>query len=216
MTAIEGRHDYVVFYIEIDHFSRIRSDAGISNADLVLGDISVFIREIVPDEHLMARFSDDVLTILYKGSDREQAGDLAEQIRSQVEGHLCEVSGRSFDITVTIGLSLITESAPSSEEIISRAHQAAEVVEDGNGVNFYQATQVTVGDEGKTLTSEHIKDLLRKALDDNSLKLAFQPIISLQGDDEEQFELLTRLLGDDGHELNPGQFLGPAADAGLL
>jgi len=73
-----------------------------------------------------------------------------------------------------------------------------------------------VGEEGKTLTSEHIKDLLRAALENNTLKLAYQPIINLHGDDEEQFEVLTRLVEDDGHELTPPQFLEPAQDAGLL
>ena len=214
--AIEGRQEYVLFYISIDHFSRIRSEAGISNADLVLGDISSFVKGLVDEEHLMARFGDDVLALLFKGSDKEKTSELAENIRKEVESHLCEVSGRAFHLTVTIGLSLITESAPSAEEIISRAHQAAEGVKDGNGVNFYQQTQVTVGEEGKTLTSEHIKDLLRAALENNTLKLAYQPIINLHGDDEEQFEVLTRLVEDDGHELTPPQFLEPAQDAGLL
>jgi multidomain signaling protein FimX len=215
-SALAGIQDYVMFYIVIDHFSRVRSDAGISNADLVLGDLATLIRNMVDDEHIMARFGDDVLALLYRGGEKEKAADLAEQIRSTVDGHLSEISGKNFQLTVSIGMSLITESAPNSEEIISRAHQAAELDEDGNFVNFYQQAQVTVGDEGKALTSEHIKDLVRKALATNSLKLMFQPIISLHGDDEEQFEVLLRLIEEDGHELNPGQFMDAAQEAGLL
>ena len=44
----------------------------------------------------------------------------------------------------------------------------------------------------------------------------YQPVISLHGEDDEQFEVLLRLADTEGNELSPGQFLGPAEDAGLL
>ena len=213
--ATNGERTCILMYVEIDHFSRIRSEAGISNADLVLGDVATLIRNHVPDEHLMARFGDDVFSILFNDGDKEKAGKLAESVRALVEGHMSEVSGKTYQMTVSIGLSLISENSPTSEEVISRAHQATDSIED-NGVNFYQPKVVTVGEEGKSLTSEHIKDLIRRGIKENNFKLMYQPIISLHGEDDEQFEVLLRLPDDDGNELLPGQFLGPAVDAGLL
>ncbi len=214
--ASKGEQSWVLFYISIDDFARIRTAAGISNADLVLGQIASLIRGMVDDQHLIARFGDDVFSLLFKDGDKEKASELAEAIRAKVEGHLSEVSGKSYQLTISIGLSLISDNVPSFEEVISRAHQAADTIEDGNAVNFYQAQRVTIGEDGKALTSEQIKDMLRDALENNSLKLAFQPIISLHGEGDEQFEVLLRLLDDDENELYPKQFLGPAGDAGLL
>ncbi len=214
--ASSGEDSAILFYISIDHFARLRSEAGISNADLVLGDLASLIRGFVDDEHVMARFGDDVFCLLFKNGDKEQASTLAEGIRAIVDGHLSDVSGKSYQLTIRIGLSLVSESASTAEEVISRAHQAADTIEDGNGVNFYQPEQITVGEDGKSITSEKIKDMVRNAIETNSLKLAFQPIISLHGEDDEQFEVLLRLLDEDDNELYPGQFLGPAEDAGLL
>ncbi|MCB1692117.1 MAG: EAL domain-containing protein [Pseudomonadales bacterium] len=214
--ATSGREGYVLFYIAIDHFNRIRTEAGISNADLVLGDVAALVRSIVDPEHILARFGDDVFTMLYKGADKEAAAQLAEEIRARVEGHLSEVSGKSYQLTVSIGLSLITENTPSSEEVVSRAHRATSSIDDGNGVNFYQPEQVKVGEDGKSMTSEDVKELIRKSISNNSLKLLFQPVISLHGDDDEQFEVLLRLVDEEENELTPNQFLGPAEDAGLL
>lgn len=214
--ATSGQQDFILFYIMMDHFSRIRAEAGISNADLVLGDLASLIRSEVDDIHLIARFGDDVFTMLYKGGDKEAAAQLAEQLRATVESHISEVSGKSYQLTVSIGLSLLGENAPSSEEIISRGHRAATSIKDGNGVNFYQPKQVKVGDEGKALTTEDIKEMVRASLTNNTFRLVFQPIISLHGDDEEQFEVLLRLLDDEENEILPSQFLGPAEDAGLL
>jgi len=94
--------------------------------------------------------------------------------------------------------------------------QAEATVSQGNAISFYQPIQIKVGKDGKSITPEAITDLVRAAITSNSLKLMFQPIISLHGDDEEQFEVLLRLLDEEENELLPGQFLGPAGDAGLL
>jgi diguanylate cyclase (GGDEF)-like protein/PAS domain S-box-containing protein len=214
--AHNGQNSYVFFYISIDQFSRVRAEAGISNADLVLGDLATLIRLITDETHIMARFGDDVFTLLYRTADEDVAATAAEEIRAKVENHMSEISGKSYQLSVSIGLSLITENAPTSEEVISRAHKAAAGIVDGNGVNFYQAEQVKVGNDGKALTSENIKELVRNSISNNLFKLMFQPVVSLHGDDDEQFEVLLRLIDEDGNEFSPGQFLGPAEDAGLL
>lgn len=214
--ATSGQQDYILFYITVDHFSRIRADAGISNADLVLGDIATLIRQMVDETHIIARFGDDVFTLLYKGGDKEAASQEAEKIRAGVESHISEVSGKSYQVTVSIGLSLISESAPSAEEIVSRGHRATTTIQDGNGVNFYQPEQIKVGEEGKALTTEDIKELIRESLKNNTFRILYQPIISLHGDEDEQYEVLIRMLDSEENEIFPGQFLGVAEDAGLL
>lgn len=214
--ATSGGKARVLFYINIDKFSRTRTEVGISAADLILGDLATLIRKIVPTEHVLARFGDDVLTMLFNDSDKDAASELAEKLRIEVEAHVSEISGKSYQQTVSIGLSLISENTPSAEEIVSRAHRAQTGVAHGNGVNFFQAEQVKVGEDGKTLTSESIKHMVRTAIENNAFRLMFQPIISLHGDDDEQFEVLLRLIDEEGNEILPGQFLGPAEDAGLL
>ncbi|MBL4679965.1 MAG: EAL domain-containing protein [Pseudomonadales bacterium] len=215
-AASDGRQIWVLQYISLDNFAQLRNEAGISNADLVLSDLATLIRQEIPEEHTLARFGDDVLTLLFKGGDKDEAAILGGTIRAKVEEHLSDVAGKSYQMTVSIGLARISENAPSSEEIISRAHRASVSIDGGNGVNFYQIEQVTVGEDGKAITSETIKEMVRKAIENNAFKLMFQPVISLHGDDDEQFEVLLRLLDEDENELFPGQFLGPAEEAGLL
>lgn len=214
--ANQGKQSSIIFYISIDHFPRIRSEAGISNADLVLGDLASVIRAQVPEDYLMARFGDDVFTLLIQGDDRENAESLAEAVRALVEGHVSEVSGKNYQMTLSIGLSMIAENTSTIEEAISRAHKAADSLEDGNAICFYEPTKITVGEEGKSVSSDALKDLIAHAIAENTFELRFQPIVSLHGDDEEQFEVLLRLPDAEDNLLLPGQFLGPAEEAGLL
>jgi diguanylate cyclase (GGDEF)-like protein len=218
--ASEGSQSYILLYISVDNFSRLQTDAGISVADLILGDLASLLREKVDEKHIMARFSDDVFTLLYVG-DKDTATKLGKKICSTIDDHLSEVSGKSYHATVSIGLSLITENAPSSEEIVSRARHAANSIEDGNGISFYHPPKPAKAAQGrggsKVLTDDMIMDLVRRRLEDNTFKILFQPMINLHGnDDDEQFEVLLRLPDLDNNDLIPAQFLDHAAKAGLL
>ena len=90
-NANQGKQSSIIFYIAIDHFPGMRSEAGISNADLVLGDLASLIRLNIPDEHLVARFGDDVFTILIEDNDKAKAEELARAIREKVEGRRSHV-----------------------------------------------------------------------------------------------------------------------------
>ncbi len=215
-NANQGKESSILYYVEIDNFPRVRSDAGLSNADLILGDLAALIRTNIPDDLLMARFGDDVFAILGRGGDKEKATALAEDIRARVESHLSEVSGKNYQTTISIGLSLIAENTSTVEEAISRAHQAADELESGNAVNFYNPANISVGEEGKGVSADALKDMLSIALEENRFKLVFQPIVSLHGDDDEQFEVLLRLPDAEGNVMKPGQFMNTAEEMGIL
>ena len=215
-SANQGKQSSIIFYMVIDHFPRMRSDAGISNADLVLGDLANVIRGKVPKDHLMARFGDDVFTVLIEGSDMAAAEALAETIRATAEGHMSQVSGKNYQLTLSIGLSMIAENTSTVEQAISRAYQASDSIMTGNAIAFYEPKGLVVGEGGQSLSTDTLKTLVNDGLDKDKFKLEFQPIISLRGEDEGQFEVLLRLQDEHGNVLQPGQFMGPAEEAGLL
>ncbi len=214
-AANEGKKSSTLLYIAIDHFPRLRADAGISNADLVIGDLASLLRGALPDDCLVARFGDDTFTVILFNPDKEAAVQLGESLREKVEGHMSDVSGKTFQTTVSIGISIIAENTSTAEEAISRAHQACISSEDGNTVSVYEPAKIKLGEEG-SVSADALKDLIAKAVEDNLFKLQFQPVVSLHGDDEEQFEVLIRLQDEDGNILRPGQFMELAEEAGLL
>ncbi|MFB0968289.1 MAG: diguanylate cyclase, partial [Pseudomonadales bacterium] len=135
----------ILMYISIDNFAKLRTEAGISNADLVLADLANLLAELTAEEHLIARFGDDVFALLYNSGDKEAAAQMAENLRGQVEERMSDVAGKSYQSTTSIGLALVSESSSSAEDVISRAYQACTSMESGNGVNFYQAAEVKMG-----------------------------------------------------------------------
>ena len=66
--------------------------------------MAALIRRLTDESHIMTRFGDDVFTLLCKTGDKDIAAAIAEEIRSKVENHLSEVSGKNYRLSVSIGL----------------------------------------------------------------------------------------------------------------
>jgi EAL domain-containing protein (putative c-di-GMP-specific phosphodiesterase class I) len=58
-------------------------------------------------------------------------------------------------------------------------------------------------------------DYLRRALEEDLFQLHGQPLLDLHTNEIGQYELLIRMVGEDGHVLRPQAFLEPARRAGL-
>lgn len=158
-AANEGKQEAILLYIQVDNFPGIRSEGGISNADLVLGDLAALMRNSVTEQLLMARFGDDVFTLLMLSGNKSEAEEQVEIIRKSVENHVSDTSGKNYQTTVSIGLSVIAENTATVEEAISRAQQAADAIEDGSGSRIYEPANIKVGDGGKTVSADTLKEL---------------------------------------------------------
>lgn len=66
------------------------------------------------------------------------------------------------------------------------------------------------------LAASGLATLIQRALDGHGLELAFQPIMSLRGDDDEQFQALLRLRDADGHLHAAHELIPAATRAGLM
>jgi len=56
---------------------------------------------------------------------------------------------------------------------------------------------------------------IQTALDKGQFTLVYQPVINLEGESKEYFEVLVRMLGDNGEMIAPGEFLPAAHQFGL-
>ncbi len=77
---------------------------------------------------------------------------------------------------------------------------------------------VAVAVAAESLTEEEglWVERIRKALADDSFVCAYQPIVNLNAEPASNYELLLRMLDDDGKEIPPGAFLGTAEKTGLM
>lgn len=205
----------VLAYIDLDNFVQIKNQAGIAGADLVLGDVANLLRENAPEGAVLARLTDDSFAILNFPGDEKQVAEACGLLCKAIENHLFEVSGRTVQITASIGIAPIAENSPKAQDLLGRAHTASSDVrklpghENGNGVLVYNPANYEKLDESSSVAA------IQRALDDDRFRLLFQPIINLRGEGEEHYEAFLRMLDKEGEEVSPYDFLPPAGPSDM-
>ena len=203
----------VILYIQLDNFAAIQSDIGMAAADMVISDVATLLKETVPQGALLARFGDEIFTVIVKEKTLDAGAELGEKVRAAIEDHMSEVQERTVQVTASIGVTLISENSDNGEEVITRVHQASEGVREGkplgNGVNVFDPASVRKIDASDTAA------LVQDAIDRGLFKLLFQPVIDLRGGGGELYEAFLRMVDETGKEVSPGDFLGAASQQEL-
>lgn len=214
--AVEGGQTGALAYIAVDDVVQIKGLVGIAGADLILGDLANILRQHSGGGTTLARLSDDAFCILCMPCSEQDMLVTCEAVRKSVEDHLFDVSGRTVQMTVSIGVAPITDNAPKAQDLLGRAHSAsAELREQeghakGNGIRVFRlASQETLAEEAAIA-------VIQDALQEDRFRLLFQPIINFRGDREEHYESLLRMLDQDGNDVRPGDFMSAARSAEMV
>jgi len=211
--ASSGSGNSAVLFILLDNFKLVKESVGLTGSDLVVSAAAKLVQDEVGDSGLTSRFGDSTFTVLNTDGNAQAARDLAERVRRAIEQHIFDVDGRSLPVTCSIGISLVGDGAPASREVMARADLACEVARSSGGNQVHVHNPVT--DERRSQDRiEQWNLLIQKALQDNLFHLVYQPIVSLQGEASEKYEVLLRLRNEDGEEVLPGQFLPVAEQTG--
>ena len=209
--AVNASQDACLAYIRVDRFASLQADIGLADCDRLLAELAKLLRTHFAEPVQLARFGDDAFAALLDARTAQQCEPLLKELLHKIEGHLFEVAGRTVQTTLSIGAASLDEQTSTTRSIIDRAHRCAEELTSGNALRIYDPADelAAAASRGDVLA------MLQQALEQNSFRLLFQPIISLRGDTHEHYEVLLRLLDSQGAEVPPSVFLDAAKEAGL-
>jgi diguanylate cyclase (GGDEF)-like protein/PAS domain S-box-containing protein len=214
-NSISGTESSAVIYLLLDNFKDIKDNVGIGASDMVISDIAELIRQHTAESDIVARFGDHSFTLLRKDCDAGNIEALGEELRQAIENHISNIEDQSVTTTCSVGMSIVAESTPSAHEVISRADLACEVARSSGGNKCHLHNPVVDEKIGKE-RDQQMHALIKGALEQDQLQLLYQPIVSLQGDSSEKYEVLLRMLNDENEYILPSQFLPIAEQTGQL
>lgn len=209
--AVNAGQSSSLAYIRIDRFASLQADIGLGDSDRLLAELAHLLREQFHEAAELARFGDDAFAVLMPEAAPTQLEQPLTELLRKVEGHLFDVGGRTVQTSLSIGVAALDERTAKARDVIDRAHRCAEELADGNALRIYDPA----GELAKAASRGNVLAMLQQALEKNSFRLLFQPIISLRGDSHEHYEVLLRLLDPQGVEVPPSEFLDAAKEAGL-
>ncbi|WP_304640037.1 ammonium transporter [Pseudomonas sp.] len=216
LRPLENLGEQVLCYMDLDQFKIVNDTCGHAAGDELLRQLARLFQTRVRSSDVLARLGGDEFGLLLTGCSLEEAVPIADGIRSLVEDFRFSWEGKTFAVGVSIGLVQVGgEHTHSLGEVLSAADSACYAAKDSgrNRIHIYQADdQQLLTRRGEMLWVNRI----RQAIEADLLRLYVQPVVRVQGsDDAPAFEVLVRMLGEDGQVIPPGAFM-PAAERYLL
>ncbi len=201
---------HALAYVRIDNFEKICAKVGYLNSEEVLAQFAETMRKRMHPRDVAGRFEGTTLMVLLERGSARDAELWGNQLCKHIEEKTFDVEDRSTQLTCTVGVCAANEVFGSLEQFVAATIGAHRL---GHRAGGNQAYLSTAGDED---TKQREFDAiwirhLRSALMDNRFRLAQQPIAGLRSDDIEMYDLLVRMLDEQGNSVLPSEFL-PAAE----
>jgi len=200
--------------IRPDAFGRVVESVGSLGSEQVIEGIAEILKGHVLPSDVYGRFGGTLFAVLLPRGNVRDLIAWAESFCRKASNRLFEIGEKSLSVSCTIGMTVIEEPAGSLDDIISRAVDACAEGRAAGG----DRVQISAADEASTKIEENDGlwvPRIRQALVDQRFRLAPQPIGSLAGNGEGFYDILVRMLDEQGGEILPGQFM-PAAERNQL
>ena len=206
--------EHALCYLDLDQFKVINDTCGHMAGDELLRRISSLLNSVVRKRDTLARLGGDEFAVLLEHCPFDQAERIAGELLKTIDSFRFAWEGKRFNLGVSIGLVPITRESGMLTDVMSAADAACYAAKDAgrNRVHVYHADDIELS---KRRSEMHWVSEINRALEEDRLRLAMQPIMWLGKDGEgkkgKHYELLLRMQANDGSLISPGAFL-PAAE----
>lgn len=206
----EDEH-HVLCYLDLDQFKLVNDTCCHTAGDNMLKGMARRLQGCLRDSDVLGRLGGDEFGVLLKSCSLDDARVIADSMLSAIQESEFESCGRGFEITASVGISIIDAASASITEVMKAADLACFVAKDlgGNRVHIFQ------GSDSK-LARRHNEmkwvSRLKDAIDSDRLVLYYQEIMPVMpgGGDVRHLELLVRMVDENGDLVMPGEFLSAA------
>ncbi len=204
---------FVIFYLRVKCSTQLLNDLGFIQGLKKFDDFAGILATVVAEDAFLARVSDDGFCLIVDGLNEFDAKAFAARIIADAHFPIHATAKDTGGSDCEIGYFLVRDRAAAAEDIVNAAHRLC--------ISHNQAaiSAVSLAARNKQDGEESDVSIAHKidyALSHDQLKLVYQPIISLMGDNQENYSVLMRLFDEDEHLLEARDFIGPAIRSGLI
>jgi len=214
LSIVRNGGSSALCFIDLDQFKYVNDLCGHPAGDRLIKKAANELANSVPSGATIARFGGDEFVVLIPDADVTAARAAAETVTRNMRRVAHIENEHVFHIHCSIGVTIANRANIREDELIAQADMACREAKAAgrNRVRFFE-----LDDSAESVDREvGWMNRLRKALDDDSLTLLFQPINDIRSGRTTHHEVLIRAHDDDGNLVSPDAFLPAAVRFGLM
>lgn len=207
----ESGRGHVLLYLDLDQFKVVNDTCGHRAGDELLKQLAVQLSAGLREMDILARLGGDEFGVLLEYCPLEKAQQLADKLRQLVKEFRFVWEDKGFEIGVSIGLVPINRGDQRMDELLSAADAACYFAKElgrNRVYTYHEGDDATVRRHGEMSWAHRITE----AFETDRFRLDGQYISPLhQSDEAPHYEVLIRMLSEEGYVVPPMAFI-PAAE----
>ena len=191
-----GKGQVTLLYGSIDGLADIHKNKGIRVSQKVEKTVTDSLLNILESTHPVAALGGGCFLILLHINSENSVQDITHTIMEKVT-HI-QLDDKSIKATLSMGAIVLGDTGKDAETLIVRAKEACtQAQKDGGGkLAYYKPRKVSVVKS----VEKHLAVMLSQAMKSNTLKLYYQPVVSLKGAESHYYEVLFSMTDIRGRE----------------
>ena len=202
-----------LMFIDLDNFKMINDTLGHDYGDLLLQEVAKRLTSILREEDLVARLGGDEFTVILDDiKDTAYPSIVAQKIIDSLSQPV-KLKDEIGYIGASVGIAIFPDDATDKEELIKNADMAMYSAKTG-GKNIYRYFTEDMNADAKERLE--LSNDLRNAINNNQLKLYYQPIIDVTTNTLNACEALVRWEHPKYGTIAPENFIKLAEEGGFM
>jgi diguanylate cyclase (GGDEF)-like protein len=202
---------FAILAVDLNRFSRINECVGALAGDELIITVARRLVSALRQGDMLARMAGDEFGVLLrKTEDPEDVGNAAARLQAALSTPI-RLSELEIRVDCSIGGALWDRRVHTSGDLLRNAQVALKRAKQSAQIEMFRQGEVNHARRRFSLETE-----LRRAIDQDRLSLAFQPLIHLQTGTVSGFEALARWDHPDQGHISPAEFISVAEESGLI
>jgi diguanylate cyclase (GGDEF)-like protein/PAS domain S-box-containing protein len=202
-------------FVKPDQFATIQRKIGVLASDEFLAELAEILRKLLAPGDLCGKFGGNGFLVLLERGTARDVETWADNLIKRVAAQDFAIDGKTVPASVSVGLTTL---ASADIDIGAAVQDAVDANKRGRDLGGNQVCRAQKTDTDTRVQAydkiwvRHIKS----ALMENRFRLVQQPIASLLGEDKGMFDVLVRMLDEQGSEVLPTEFIAAAERNDLM
>ncbi|MEO8063800.1 MAG: EAL domain-containing protein [Pseudomonadota bacterium] len=198
-----------------DKFAELEKDVGVRQSEQLIAEYATTLKSYLGPNDIAGRLAGVAFLALLERGNSHDVEAWAEAVLARFSETPSTVGQKTVHSSCTIGLTAVPTAGSSIDAIV------ADVIEAVRRGRSQGGNQIFHLDKADTDTRVQAYDMIwvkhiKSALMENRFRLVQQPVASLQGEDPNMFDVLVRMLDNQGKEVLPAEFMAAAERNDLL